>query len=328
MKQFSIIIPAYNVFDYLEQCIESVINQKFNKQLYEIIIVNDGSTDETGSLADKFARDYDNIFVIHKKNEGLSEARNSGIEKSQGEYVLFLDSDDFWTDSNFLFQLSDMIYEKKLDMIIYSFSLYYNEDRIVKLPYTYSKLTNDFRLDFFHLMKANILSNPAWNKCVNRKFLTDDCLFIKGITHEDMPWSISLYKKIETYSILNNPQMMYRQNREGSITHSINETNVRDILIGLEMTLNNIETFSDDFQEKLLSYHCYNYILVLPYLAPYVNNGEIYKKTKKLNYLLQYRYRIGDISFRMTGNIVALFGVRMGAKILHTVLPLYKKIKG
>lgn len=328
MTEFSIIIPAYNVYDYLEQCVVSVVGQIFNDNLYEVIIVNDGSTDDTGTLADKLSQKYSNVITIHKENGGTSSARNTGIERATGKYLLFLDGDDFWTDNDFLDQLSKIINQRQIDLVIYSYSLYYNDSKITKLTYDYRSSSNDFRTEFFDLMKLNILSNPTWNKCVRRELFTKDLLFIEGISYEDMPWNIDLYKKVKTYSILNNPQLMYRQNREGSTTNSISKTNIKDMLDGLELTLKTVSSFNDDFQEKILSYHCYNYIIILPYLAPYLDDKNIYQQAKSLSDLLKYRRYIGDISFRVTGNIVSMFGVRLGSKILSKLLPLYKKIKG
>ena len=105
-KKYSIIVPAYNVENYLEQCINSILVQSFNN--YEIIIVNDGSTDKTGKICDNFASKNKQIKIIHKKNGGLSSARNTGLEFASGEYNIFLDSDDFWIDKNFLANINDI----------------------------------------------------------------------------------------------------------------------------------------------------------------------------------------------------------------------------
>ena len=93
--RYSVIIPVYNVEKYLERCLDSVVTQDYND--FEVIIVDDGSTDESGEICDRYAKEYDNIRVIHQSNMGLSGARNTGIKNSGGEYILFLDSDDQWT---------------------------------------------------------------------------------------------------------------------------------------------------------------------------------------------------------------------------------------
>ncbi|MDU6651732.1 MAG: glycosyltransferase family 2 protein, partial [Streptococcus vestibularis] len=90
--KFSIIIPAYNVADYLENCVESILKQTYDN--YEVIIVNDGSTDETGKIADDLSLQFKQINVIHQSNGGASKARNTGMKEVVGDYILFLDGDD------------------------------------------------------------------------------------------------------------------------------------------------------------------------------------------------------------------------------------------
>ena len=98
MKKFSIIVPVYNVENYLEKCLDSLINQKHNS--YEIIIINDGSTDNSQRIIDNYKKKYPKLISSYKKgNGGLSSARNYGIEKSTGEYLLFVDSDDYISEN-------------------------------------------------------------------------------------------------------------------------------------------------------------------------------------------------------------------------------------
>ena len=94
-KSISVIIPAYNIEDLLEKCVDSVAAQDYPRELLQIIIVDDGSTDKTPYIADELARKYQNVQVIHKKNGGSSSARNAGIEAATGDYLGFVDSDDY-----------------------------------------------------------------------------------------------------------------------------------------------------------------------------------------------------------------------------------------
>lgn len=91
--EISVVVPVYNVFHYLERCVKSLENQ--TKKIDQIILVDDGSTDESGALCDQLEKKYDNIDVIHKENGGLSSARNAGIDIAKGEYIGFIDSDDY-----------------------------------------------------------------------------------------------------------------------------------------------------------------------------------------------------------------------------------------
>ena len=98
--KFSIILPIYNVEKYLPKCVESILSQTFTD--YEIILVDDGSTDNSPAICDKFAKEHSNIKVIHKVNGGQSEARNLGADTANGEYIIFIDSDDFIIKNDFL----------------------------------------------------------------------------------------------------------------------------------------------------------------------------------------------------------------------------------
>lgn len=111
----SIIIPVYNVDNYLSRCIESVLNQ--DKTELEILLINDGSTDSSGLICDEYAKNYDRIKVFHQDNCGVSSARNKGIEKATGEWICFVDADD-WIESNSLEKILNVIDFKETDYII------------------------------------------------------------------------------------------------------------------------------------------------------------------------------------------------------------------
>ena len=113
--KISIIVPVYKVERYLENCIESIINQTFKD--FELILVDDGSPDRCGLICDNYAKKDERIKVIHKKNEGLSAARNSGIQIAKGEYIAFVDSDDC-INKNMYETLYDTAIENKSDIVV------------------------------------------------------------------------------------------------------------------------------------------------------------------------------------------------------------------
>lgn len=119
----SIIIPAYNIRDYIEKCLQSVLDQDYEKDSLEIIVVDDGSTDGTSEILDEYSSKNNSIKVIHKLNEGVSAARNDGIKASTGEYIFFFDGDDFqerYTCS----ELVDIIKQQSADAVIYGYYRY------------------------------------------------------------------------------------------------------------------------------------------------------------------------------------------------------------
>ena len=111
----SVIVPVYNVENYLDECIQSIVKQTFRDM--EIILVDDGSTDSSGMLCDKWAKKDERIKVIHKQNGGLSSARNSGIDVAQGKYIIFVDSDDYWIGTDSLAHLYDTAEKFDADVV-------------------------------------------------------------------------------------------------------------------------------------------------------------------------------------------------------------------
>ncbi len=252
---FSIIIPVYNVEKYLNQCVDSVLVQDFTD--YEIILVDDGSTDNSPTICDKYAEKYTQIKVIHKTNGGLSDARNFGIKKAQGDYLIFLDSDDFWVGKRILLEINDLIKEKDPDLIITGYTLYFSEKN-KKLSIDFSlvkELSTDFVKDSYYLVSNNIYEFLACNKIVKRNIIINNNIFFpKGKFSEDMPWNYKLVDFIKKYSVYKNNFYYYRQNREGQITGNIKIKNVEDIksVVDDNLPLLKKEDILFDFKIKYL----------------------------------------------------------------------------
>lgn len=131
MPKYSVIVPVYNVEEYLRECIDSILAQKTSSD-YEIILVDDGSPDGSGAICDEYAQKHAQIRVIHDENHGVSHARNTGIDLAQGDYILFMDSDDFWERG--LLSALDMLSEQKPDMIVFGNSRLIDGGRQCAVP--------------------------------------------------------------------------------------------------------------------------------------------------------------------------------------------------
>lgn len=118
MPYFSLILPVYNVEKYVKKCVNSLLRQEYTD--YEIILVDDGSTDSSGSICDKLADKNNNIFAYHKENGGLSDARNYGMDRAKGNYILFIDSDD-WVDEKLLISLHNHLNKSNVDILKFGF---------------------------------------------------------------------------------------------------------------------------------------------------------------------------------------------------------------
>ena len=225
---FSIIVPIYNVECYLEQCIESVISQDY--QNYELILVDDGSQDNSIDICIKYAKKYKNIIFIHKTNGGLSDARNAGIQIARGKYLMFLDGDDYWNGKYVLSELSE-IARDNVDLIINDATFLFNNGEVENYPINKNDLTFNYSCDFELLVTKNIYRPAAWTKIVLRELILEhQLMFPKGRKHEDLYWSFDLSEKIKTYTIYDSYFYIYRTKRKGSITEFVKVENTEDLL--------------------------------------------------------------------------------------------------
>lgn len=218
MKILSIIIPVYNVEKYLKQCVDSVISNKFDN--IEIILVNDGSTDNSGVICEEYAKRDNRILAFNKKNGGLSDARNYGINEATGKYLMFLDSDDF-IESNKLKGIIEILNRINVDVLMSP----YNEivdDEVVGVEAVNELLGNDFKVNNKELLEC-LFNNTkglwtAWKYIVRKEFLRESGIeFKKGFLHEDVDYTTRILLKMNTFQYYNVPWYCYRTERVGSI---------------------------------------------------------------------------------------------------------------
>ena len=230
----SIIIPVYKVEKYLRRCVDSILSKELSS--FEIILVDDGSPDGSGAICDEYAARDSRIKVIHKENGGLSMARNDGINASHGEYIIFLDSDDWWNpdvDVNALIERVKA--EPSVDMFLFS-SLDYVEGE------GYFKRTEHERLssvstatvrEYYSGLLANgNLEVSAATKILRADFIKENSLYFKpGIKGEDNEWMIRLLRALKSVRIFADTFLyVCHLGRVGSITNTIKLSNVKDLL--------------------------------------------------------------------------------------------------
>lgn len=313
--KFSIIIPAYNVADYLENCVESILKQAYDN--YEIIIVDDGSTDETGKVADELLRQSKKINVVHQSNGGASKARNTGMSRATGDYILFLDGDDFWSDSRFLKQIASELTVELVDVIIFGYSYYYDNE-IKESPI--------FRLkDLGEATNFGLFNGPNWNKCISKELINKGLSFPEDLVSEDSLYCSSIMKMMKSFSVITSTQYMYRQNRAGSLTNVVKERNVLDTLEGISRGLSDEKSLSEVKRKALNTYFTISYISILPYAKPYLFNQEIRNLLIQYKYLLRNSSHIKNKSFKMTGIFASIFGINISTRLFSYLLKFYKK---
>lgn len=196
----SIIIPVYNVEKYLAKCIDSVLSQTFTD--WELILIDDGSIDQSGKICDEYASKDNRIKVTHKKNEGVSKARNTGIALAKGEYICFIDSDD-WIDPTYL---QDFKVQEQQSDFYFSGALYDTYDKVYsykKYAEKYCQNRNEIRDEFF---KQDLLSNGyPWGKLYKTQIIKDNKLrFNENLTiNEDHIFVFQYFSYINTLHITN-----------------------------------------------------------------------------------------------------------------------------
>ena len=242
MIELSIIVPVYNVEKYLCKCIDSLLDQDLPPEDYEIILVDDGSPDLCGEICDKYAVRCSQIKVIHRENGGLSAARNSGIEKAQGKYIQFVDSDDY-LEPKVLKYLVDKMRHDQLDILRFN---YQNVDYCYEVfePNKVSKPFVDYRDEICDGL--TFLTERLGFACYACQFmirheLLDNCRFKQGIYFEDTDWTPRLLMQAER---VNSTDMMVYNYlmRDGSITRSNNEAKKKKVI---ENKLSLIDTLKE-----------------------------------------------------------------------------------
>ena len=280
----SVVVPVYKVEKYLMQCVDSILNQSFTD--FELILVDDGSPDSCPIICDEYAKQDKRIKVIHKQNGGLSSARNAGIDGAIGRYVIFIDSDDYYSDNDFFNSVAKKIRKADVDIIFFRYKKVFEDgnEKIV-LPYdktAIADLENDVLINYLSLNDQ--LDSSACSKIFNRSFLMKNDLYFKvGMYSEDIEWMIRCLMCLHTASFLYNIPYCYRI-RAGSISHSIKMKNIEDVFYSIETYAPIMKTMFGEFpnSEACLNYIAYQYFIVIGLTGRYLHNEEKRKFLKKL----------------------------------------------
>ncbi len=174
--KFSILVPVYNVEKYLHECVDSLLSQTFIGE-YEIILVDDGSTDSSGKICDEYAKISNKIKVIHKENEGPVAARNVAISNAIGEYCLFVDSDDFLELNTLEIINQCLLINPNTDAVVFTFNYYRNKTKTPKLPLLSDKemvYTKENKIEIYNAFLSSTLLNSLWTKAVKTEIIKND----------------------------------------------------------------------------------------------------------------------------------------------------------
>lgn len=248
--QFSIIVPAFNVQGYLRQAVESVAGHPSA----EVLIIDDRSTDDTSVLADELAATHREVSVVRPpSNAGLGEARNLGLRHAVGDYILFLDGDDYFVDGA-IDRIGRAIRESSPDIVMFGYARLYPNGRadegIVRSPL---QLEGAFTAGA-HPEVYTVL-NVAWNKAYRRAFLEDAGLAFPPGYYEDIPWTYPLLASARSIVGIDKPLYMYRQRWSGSILRSTDARHL-EILDQFDRLIDRLDTMNVAVEARLAIFDC------------------------------------------------------------------------
>ena len=230
--KLSIIIPVYNMEKYLEQCMESILNQTYKG--YEIILVDDGSTDSSSKICDNYVEKYDFIKVIHKNNGGAADSRNRGLNIAKGDYILFMDSDDFFNEKYAFEKIVKRLEDTNTDILNFGFKKYFEEKDISQVYFKKEKNNMPVSIcksheSFKYLVQKSLFVSAPWNKVIKRELFSKYSLeFKSGIYSEDIEWCGRLAIVANSFDFINTDFYSYRQ-RKSSISKNMSDKNIKDL---------------------------------------------------------------------------------------------------
>lgn len=308
---FSIIIPVYNVENYMRQCVDSVLAQDFND--YELILVDDGSSDGSVGICDEYAQKDNRVTVIHKENGGSSDARNTGLLKAKGDYIIFIDSDDYWDDTHALSLIAEKANTEHSDIIAYGCKIL-RGDTVKESNHRYF---SDYKgLDpsqtLYKLVLDGKLHISGCTMSVRRAFLLENgLLFKKGMKCEDIEWGIRIFVHEPTWSFLTENFYIYRKGREGSNTATVDYKHLQDYCRILEDSLALVGSCKPKTKEALISYIMYQTLICISLIGYTKLSGkqrrELHNRLKPIckEYLLKYdlnsKVKLGGKVYRISG---------------------------
>ncbi len=274
-KLISIIVPVYNVEKYLEKCIESIKKQTYKN--IEIILVDDGSKDNSGKICDQAEKKDNRIKVIHKTNGGLSDARNAGLKIAKGDFIGFVDSDDYIKEDMFE-TLYNLLENYNADISIVSYYEYY-KDKLIAVKQS-DEVQEFSKIEAIkELLIDNKIQSYAWNKLF-KKELFKDLEFPVNKNFEDIATTLLLFERINKVVLLEDPKYYYVR-RDDSIIGKKNYKTYKDYL---DVIYDKYKYLDGKYKELDL-YNAYNFIINMIWVYTIIvafDLEDVYKEFEKL----------------------------------------------
>lgn len=222
MCKISVITPVYNVEKFLNKCVDSILAQTFSD--FELFIVDDGSPDSCGKIADEYAKKDSRVRVIHKENGGAPSARNAGILQAKGEYFYFPDSDD-WLEPNYLEELYSCAVKTGAKLVISGFSMEYYENNKFQTYKVEPKekffKTKELLRSNLHNYFDNMMMAVPWNKLYKVEYIRENRILFPNLKWDDLHFNMDVIKDIDSVAICSSSGYHFFRSRQGSETTTV-----------------------------------------------------------------------------------------------------------
>lgn len=324
MPLVSVVIPIYNAKDYLNVCLGSVLKQRYEN--IEIILVDDGSIDDSLRICEEYADKYSNIRILEKANGGASSARNLGMSMAKGKYLIFVDGDDYWIGDDFLMEFVDIL-ETNPNADFIGFNYKYDYHLINKCieakrySVTYPAVCSKKEM-LHHLLNDGLFPVSPCTKIFRLSFLVNNHIFFKeGTVAEDIPWFLKILEKTSNFILLNRFCYAYRKQVISSAS-----SGSRLFFNLLELVKAESDRLRDSceciYKNEFLSFIAYEYtiLLALSYNLKEPGKSAIKVMLQKYSWLLKYDL---NSKVRKVRLLVSILGLNLSCLILGIYVDRY-----
>lgn len=315
----SIVVPVYNVEKYLKRCVYSLVNQTY--PLVEIVLVDDGSIDNSGIICDELAVKYTNLKVFHKKNGGLSSARNYGIDRCKGEFIAFVDSDD-WIERNFTETLVTYMLVYDADVVCCNINIVNNSHVLRSWQSVSDKIEVFDNLNLMRVLANDYISTSSCNKMFKRRLINDE-RYTEGILYEDVEFMHRCLSHANSGVFLHTPLYNYFVNDEG-ITRTKFSHKSFDFVEASEQRLDFYNQNYPSLNNELINRHleiCFNTLERSVFRREYKTKRNNVRK-KILLYINAINAKHVLKKYRIKADIL-----RMGLYVFDSFVWIYQKIR-
>lgn len=319
----SVIIPVYNVENYLERCVKSVLNQDY--QELEVILVDDGSPDNCPQICDELAKIDKRIIVVHKPNGGLSSARNVGLNICTGEYVTFLDSDDQWAECTLNIIMKYAV-EAQTDMIMFASISLYPDGMLRKRDY--GNLGGDkfevFPVENLYkkLTQNGDLREQAGTHIIRTSFLKENrYTFKQGILCEDTEFMFRILRNLNSIAVTDKVLLIYTEQRIGSITNTVSIKRLNDLVDVIQNSLDYYKNNNNKIENYEKAHCAYLWSIALGYCS-LIEKNQSKRYLQKLRCQKKYLNLFLHPKSKKVGYLCSVFGMTLTSRFLAVYIKL------